>query len=116
MSHVIVAVSTGNQISAIGIIRLSGEGCAEVAGQVFTLASGLPLNQAPNRKLWFREGIQVNENLGERSDGDRYDHIGIQVDNWELLRRRAEEMGCTPVPGKPHWFVTPDKIVIELMR
>ena len=51
MSHVIAAVSTGNQISAIGIIRLSGEGCAEVAGQVFTLASGLPLNQAPNRKL-----------------------------------------------------------------
>ena len=51
MSHVIAAVSTGNQISAIGILRLSGDGCAEVAGKVFTLNSGLPLQEAPNRKL-----------------------------------------------------------------
>ncbi len=51
MSHVIAAVSTGNQVSAIGIIRLSGDGCAEVAESVFTLSSGIPLSQAPNRKL-----------------------------------------------------------------
>ncbi len=51
MSHVIAAVSTGNQISAIGILRLSGDGCAKVAGKVFTLNSGLPLTEAPNRKL-----------------------------------------------------------------
>ena len=51
MSHVIAAVSTGNQVSAIGILRLSGDGCAEVAGKVFTLTSGLPLQDAPNRKL-----------------------------------------------------------------
>ena len=51
MSHVIAAVSTGNQISAIGILRLTGEGCAEVAGKVFKLASGMPLAEAPNRKL-----------------------------------------------------------------
>ena len=51
MSSVIAAVSTGNQISAIGILRLSGDGCAAVAGKVFTLNSGLPLVEAPNRKL-----------------------------------------------------------------
>ena len=51
MSHVIAAVSTGNQISAIGILRLTGCGCADVAGKVFTLNSGLSLSQAPNRKL-----------------------------------------------------------------
>ena len=51
MSHVIAAVSTGNQLSAIGILRLSGDGCAEIAGKVFTLNSGLPLQDAPNRKL-----------------------------------------------------------------
>lgn len=50
MSHVIAAVSTGNQISAIGIIRLSGDGCAKVAGSVFKLKSGFPLEDAPNRK------------------------------------------------------------------
>ena len=51
MSYVIAAVSTGNQISAIGILRLTGEGCAEVAGKVFQLNSGKPLAEAPNRKL-----------------------------------------------------------------
>ena len=51
MSHVIAAVSTGNQVSAIGILRLSGDGCAEIAGKVFTLNSGLALCDAPNRKL-----------------------------------------------------------------
>lgn len=51
MSDVIAAVSTGSQISAIGILRLTGNGCAEIAGKVFTLNNGLPLTQAPNRKL-----------------------------------------------------------------
>ena len=51
MSHVIAAVSTGNQVSAIGIIRLSGDGCAAVAGQVFQTKSGTPLSQLPDRKM-----------------------------------------------------------------
>jgi len=51
MSHVIAAVSTGSQISAIGILRLTGDGCADVAGKVFALNNGTPLAEAPNRKL-----------------------------------------------------------------
>ncbi|MBQ7769477.1 MAG: tRNA uridine-5-carboxymethylaminomethyl(34) synthesis GTPase MnmE [Oscillospiraceae bacterium] len=51
MSQVIAAVSTGNQVSAIGILRLTGDGCAEIAGKVFTLNNGTPLQEAPNRKL-----------------------------------------------------------------
>ena len=51
MSHTIAAVSTGNQVSAIGILRLTGTDCAEIAGKVFTPDNGLPLQDAPNRKL-----------------------------------------------------------------
>ena len=51
MSHVIAAISTGMSVSAIGILRLSGDGCAEVAGKVFTLNNGKPLSDAPDRKL-----------------------------------------------------------------
>ena len=51
MSHVIAAVSTGNQISAIGILRLTGDGCAQIAGKVFSCVSSKPLEEAPNRKL-----------------------------------------------------------------
>ncbi|MBR6596224.1 MAG: tRNA uridine-5-carboxymethylaminomethyl(34) synthesis GTPase MnmE [Oscillospiraceae bacterium] len=51
MSYTIAAVSTGNVISAIGIIRLTGDDCARVAGKVFTLNSGKPLWEAPDKKL-----------------------------------------------------------------
>ena len=51
MSHVIAAISTGRQVSAIGILRLSGDGCIAVAEKVFTPQSGKPLSQAANRKL-----------------------------------------------------------------
>ena len=51
MSHVIAAISTGTQVSAIGILRLTGAGCAEIAGKVFTLNNGTPLWEAPTRKL-----------------------------------------------------------------
>ena len=51
MSHTIAAVSTGNVISAIGIIRLTGDGCAQIAGKVFTLNNGKPLCEAPDKKL-----------------------------------------------------------------
>lgn len=51
MSHTIAAVSTGLQISAIGILRLSGDGCARIAETVFKLNNGTRLSDAPDRKL-----------------------------------------------------------------
>ncbi|MGN1000176.1 MAG: tRNA uridine-5-carboxymethylaminomethyl(34) synthesis GTPase MnmE [Faecousia sp.] len=51
MSHTIAAVSTGNVVSAIGIIRLSGDDCARIAEQVFSLTNGTPLTQAPDKRL-----------------------------------------------------------------
>lgn len=66
MSHVIAAVSTGNQISAIGIIRLSGDGCARIANRVLTLYNKKPLSEAPDRKLMLgqlhdREGRVIDQ-------------------------------------------------------
>ena len=51
MSHTIAAVSTGNQVSAIGIIRLTGDDCIAVADKVFTLNNHKSLSQIPDRKL-----------------------------------------------------------------
>ena len=53
MSHTIAAVSTGHQVSAIGILRLSGDGCIEIAQKVFS--GRVPLTQAENRKLELGE-------------------------------------------------------------
>ena len=51
MSHTIAAVSTGNQVSAIGIIRMTGEDCIAVADKVFTLNNKKSLFDIPDRKL-----------------------------------------------------------------
>lgn len=53
MSHTIAAVSTGRQVSAIGIIRLSGDDCIAVADKVFSLNNGKTLSQAQNRRLYL---------------------------------------------------------------
>ncbi len=63
MADVIAAVSTGNQISAIGIIRLSGDGCAQVADRVFTRMNGALLEEAPARKLVLGELHDVNSRV-----------------------------------------------------
>ncbi len=55
MADVIAAVSTGNQISAIGIIRLSGPGCAQIADKVFQRINHASLSDAPPRKLVLGE-------------------------------------------------------------
>ena len=51
MSYTIAAVSTGNTVSAIGIIRLTGDDCIAVAEQIFTPLGGAPLSAAPDRKM-----------------------------------------------------------------
>ena len=53
MSHTIAAVSTGSQVSAIGIIRLSGEDCIAVADRVFTRNNQAPFSEAADRKLYL---------------------------------------------------------------
>lgn len=55
MSDVIAAVSTGNQVSAIGIIRLTGDGCAQVAERVLTLYNKKTLSQMADRLLCLGE-------------------------------------------------------------
>lgn len=84
--------------------------------EVFQMEVSRTTGEAPARKLWFRQGIQVNEVPEIVPGGDVYDHIGIQVPDREQTLAKALAMGCKPVEGKPtHWFATPDGVVIELM-
>lgn len=53
MSDTIAAVATGNVLSAIGILRLSGDGTLAVINRVFRPANGRPMSEAPDRKLVY---------------------------------------------------------------
>ena len=74
MSDVIAAVSTGWQVAAIGIVRLSGEGAIAVADKVFAAAGGKPLADTEDRKLVLgrlldRQGRMLDEVLATVSRG-----------------------------------------------
>lgn len=67
MSDIIAAVATGHMPCAIGILRLSGDGCIAVADRVFTPARGSLLD-APARTLIFgtlrdRKGRVIDQAL-----------------------------------------------------
>ena len=74
MSHTIAAVSTGNVVSAIGIIRLSGDDAIRIAEKVFTLYNKKALADAEDRKLLL---------------GDLHDKAGRVIDSCCVLLSRA---------------------------
>lgn len=53
MSDTIAAIATGNVISAIGIIRLSGDDTLAVIDRVFRPSSGKAMSASPDRKLVY---------------------------------------------------------------
>ena len=72
----IAAISTGNTLSAIGILRVSGEGCFAICGKVFRAANGRPLGEQNPRemvlgRLLDREGRAVDACLAVRFPGPR---------------------------------------------
>ena len=65
MSDTIAAIATGNVLSAIGILRLSGDGTLAVIDRVFHPANGRPMSEAPNRQLVYGAIIPRNVRLSE---------------------------------------------------
>lgn len=65
MSDTIAAIATGAQISAIGIIRLSGSETLKIMDALFHPYSGKPMSASPDRKLVFGE---LTDRRGELLD------------------------------------------------
>ena len=84
MSHTIAAVSTGNQVSAIGIIRMTGDDCIAVADKVFTLNNKKSLSQIPDRRLCL---------------GDIHDKQGRAIDSC-----------CVIISRGPHSYTGEDTV------
>lgn len=68
MSDTIAAIATGTVRSAIGIVRLSGEGAIAAASAVFRPGSGRPLSDCENRRLVYgtlysRDGAPIDQAL-----------------------------------------------------
>ena len=65
MSDTIAAISTGNVLAGIGILRLSGDEAIAVVERVFTPLHGAPMSQRPDRLLVYGE---LRDSRGARID------------------------------------------------
>ncbi len=72
--------------------------------------------RSPDRKVWFFEGIQLNECLNIPAAGAACDHISISVTDIAETMGAALKAGCMPVTNGEHWFALPDGMMIELMQ
>ncbi len=70
--------------------------------------------EAPNRIVWFAEGIQVNEAVSPETLGDAIDHICLKVADVPAAVAEALTYGCTTLPNGAHWFALPNGIKVEL--
>ena len=70
----IAAIATGHSPTAIGIVRVSGEGCFALCGKVFRAANGRPFSEQPSHKMVFGEmldarGRVIDQGLAVRFPG-----------------------------------------------
>ena len=56
---IIAAIATGHSPTAIGIVRVSGEGCFSLCGKVFRAANGRLFPEQPSHKLVFGEMLDA---------------------------------------------------------
>lgn len=60
MADTIAAIATGGVVSAIGIIRLSGDDAINIADRVFRSYTGKKMSEMPDRKLAYGELFDEN--------------------------------------------------------
>lgn len=63
MADTIAAIATGTGVSAIGILRLSGEKAISAANAVFRAYTKKPLTDAVDRKLYYGELLDIDGNV-----------------------------------------------------
>ena len=71
---IIAAIATGHSPTAIGIVRVSGEGCFSLCDKVFRAANGRPFSVQPSHKMAFGEmldtqGRVIDQGLAVRFPG-----------------------------------------------
>ena len=105
-----------SQLHHVAVKSVNFEQTVRFFQEVFDMDISRTRGEAPARMLWFCEGIQINEVTQLQVSGGVCDHIGIHVTNKKEVLEKACARGCKVLPEKPHWFLTPDGIMIELME
>lgn len=80
---------------------------------VFEMHIWREIGEKPERKCWFREGIQLCEATEINTAAENgYDHISIAVDSVPEIMEKIKAYPVNII--NDHWFSLPDGTKIEL--
>ena len=103
------------QLHHLALVTRDFEETVRFFEDVFCMEAYRQEGEAPVRRIWFRQGIQINEDADASQGAGQYHHIGLAVDDLAEAVRKAKEYGCTTLLGKDKWLQTKDGLLIELM-
>ena len=66
MSDLIAAIATGSTATAIGIVRVSGDGCFAACDRIFRPRNGKPFADQPSHKMVFVIWSLISANFRSR--------------------------------------------------
>ena len=73
--------------------------------------------EAPKRRCWFKEGIQIDEKTVQLETNGAISHIGLLTADVPALVAKAIEAGCSPIEGMAaHWMALPNGIKLEVKQ
>lgn len=81
---------------------------------VFGMTVQRTAGEKPARKVWFHEGIQLNECETSSVCGNACDHISLAVEDIPRTIEAAKKSGCSTLSDGPHWFALPNGVRVEL--
>ena len=105
----------GVQLDHVAINSSNVEETVRFFSDVFCMSVSRETGVKPHRRIWFHQGIQINETTELSLGNTLYHHIALRVSDKERVVEAAKSYGCSLVDGKSDWLLTGDGIVIELM-
>ena len=105
----------GVYVDHVGFVTTDLEASVKFFQDVFGMTVKEVKGEAPKRKLWMNEGLQLNEVAAYDQTKNMFHHLALHVDNKEEILSKIGAYGCKPAEGKAHWFAMPDGMLIELI-
>lgn len=103
-----------NNFHHVAIKTNEVEWYVEFFEKIFGMKIKKQISDLKGRKIWFQEGIQINEDPDVKSGGGYLDHIAISTNEKKQVLANAIQYGCIQL--KENWIQLPDGITIELME
>lgn len=102
-----------NQLHHVALSATNIDWYIDFFTDVFEMTLRKSSGDAPDRKIWFYEGIQLNECSEKTFPGTFIDHLALSVEDMDSVIKYAVLFSCKQI--SENWLELPDGLKIELM-